>query len=481
MANLANLEFMPAWLLALHVLAELFLIGRVLLRPYRDPSARIAWLVVLVTLPVIGIVLYLLFGETSIGRRYIERRHAVVAELAAADSLVPAHVVDRSVSHLFEIGASINGYQPCPGNAFSFPDGADATIDALVADIDAACEHVHLLFYIWLADRNGLRVVEAICRAAQRGVRCRVMVDAVGSRALLKSRHWQAMTDAGATTAQALPVGNPALHVFFGRVDLRNHRKIVVIDHAITYTGSQNCADAAFAPKAKYAPWVDTMMRFVGPIARQNQHLFVADWMTYADEDCSALLAAPLPAPRGDLLAQAIGTGPTERYSASPELICSLLHAARERLVITTPYFIPDDALLLALCSAAYRGIDIQIVFPARNDSKIVAAASRSYYHELLTAGVKIHEYEKGLLHAKTLTVDDNITLIGSTNLDRRSFDLNYENNLLLYSTQATSAVRARQQRFIGDSRCVTLTEVNAVTRPRRAWRNALAMLGPVL
>lgn len=478
---MANLAFLPDWALALHVLIEIVLIARVLLRPYRDPAARVAWLVVLVALPVGGIVLYLLFGETSIGRRYTGRRRRVVAGLSAAASLTPRMQPETRVAHLFRMGASVNGYQPCGGNAFSFPDGADGVIDALVADIDAATEHVHLLFYIWLTDRNGLRVVEAVKRAAARGVTCRVMVDAVGSRGLLKSEHWRAMERAGARIAVALSVGNPALHVFFGRVDLRNHRKIVVIDNAITYAGSQNCADAAFAIKAKYAPWVDTMMRFEGPVARQNQHLFVADWMTYADEDCRRLLDTPPPASRGDAVAQAIGTGPTERYSAAPGLICSLLHAAREKLLITTPYFIPDDALMVALCSAAYRGIEVQIVFPARNDSRIVAAASRSYYHELLTAGVRIFEYEKGLLHAKTLTVDDDITLIGSTNLDRRSFDLNYENNLLLHSAEVATALRARQRRFIADAQPVTLEQMHAVSQPRRAWRNALAMLGPVL
>lgn len=478
---MANLGFLPEWALALHLLIEIVLVTRVLLRSYRDPAARVAWLIVLVALPVVGILLYLLFGETSIGRRYTARRRRVVAGLLAADSLTPAMQPEPQVAHLFQMAASINGYRPCAGNAFSFPDGADAVIDALVADIDGATEHVHLLFYIWLPDRNGARVVAAVKRAAARGVTCRVMVDAVGSRGLLKSEHWSALTKAGAKTAVTLPVGNPALHVFFGRVDLRNHRKIVVIDHAITYAGSQNCADAAFAIKAKYAPWVDTMMRFEGPIARQNQHLFVADWMTYADEDCRWLLDSPVPASAGDVVAQAIGTGPTERYSAAPGLICSLLHAAREKLVISTPYFIPDDALMVALCSAAYRGVDLQLVFPARNDSRIVAAASRSYYHELLVAGVKIFEYEKGLLHAKTLTVDDDITLIGSTNLDRRSFDLNYENNLLLHSAAVSVAVRARQQRFIADARPITLAQMKAVTRPRRAWRNALAMLGPVL
>ncbi|RJS94756.1 cardiolipin synthase [Salinisphaera sp. Q1T1-3] len=478
---MSNLGFLPAWAAALHLAIELVLIVRVLLRPYRDPAARIAWLVVLVSLPLVGILLYLLLGETSIGRRYTSRMRAVLAALPEPAAVATATAPADRVAHLFKMGASINGFGPVAGNDFEFPDGADAVIDSLVADIDAAHDHVHVLFYIWLVDRNGRRVAEAIMRAAARGVTCRVMVDAVGSRGLLKSALWQDMGAAGARLGVALPVGNPALHVFVGRVDLRNHRKIVVIDNRTTYAGSQNCADAAFAIKPKYAPWVDTMLRFRGPVARQNQHLFISDWMTYGGDDCSALLDEAIPAASGEVVAQAIGTGPTGRYSAAPELICSLLHAARDNLTITTPYFVPDDALCLALCSAAYRGVKTRIVFPARNDSKIVAAVSRSYYAELMAAGVEIHEFRPGLLHAKTLTVDDDITLLGSTNLDRRSFDLNYENNLLLHSRPLNAAVRARQARFIADSDVVTAEAVRAVTRPRRAWRNALAMLGPVL
>ena len=486
-----SIGWFPGWLVLLHLLLELMFMARVLLRTHRDPAARFAWLVVIGTLPVLGMLAYLLFGETNIGRRYTGRMQRVVAAMPDPKGLTvdAAELLSERHQQLFQSGQSINGFAPCAGNRAVLLADADTTIDAMVADIDAATAHVHVLFYIWLTDRNGRRMIEAIKRAAARGVVCRVLVDSVGSRGLIRSAHWAAMRDAGAYTALALPVGNPALHVFFGRIDLRNHRKIVVVDGGVTYAGSQNCADAAFAVKAKYAPWVDAVIRLGGPIARQNQYLFLCDWMTYADEDCSHLLDDPAsasaahgPAPgEDDVIAQAIGTGPTGRYSAAPELIVSLLYAARRRLLLTTPYYVPDDALQLALCSAAYRGIDVQIVFPANNDSRIVAAASRSYYPDLLDAGVKIHEYVGGMLHAKTLTVDDEIILIGSTNLDRRSFDLNYENNVLLYSTAQTRAVHARQHAFIQHARPVTREQLHAVPAHRRAWRNAVAMLGPVL
>ena len=190
------------------------------------------------------------------------------------------------------LGHSISGFDPVGGNSARLLADSNATIDAMVADIDAAEDHVHLLFYIWLPDNNGCKVVEALKRAARRGVTCRAMADDLGSRLLIRSEHWKAMQDAGVHVAVALPIGNPLLRPLRGRIDLRNHRKIVVIDGRITYCGSQNCADPEFLVKAKYAPWVDAVMRFEGPIARQNQHLFAADWMTYADEDIDDLLRA---------------------------------------------------------------------------------------------------------------------------------------------------------------------------------------------
>ena len=207
------------------------------------------------------------------------------------------------------------------------------------------------------------------------------MADDLGSRTIIRSGHWQAMRAAGVRVAAGLPIGNPLLRPFRGRIDLRNHRKIVVIDDRITYCGSQNCADPEFLVKAKYAPWVDAVMRFEGPVARQNQHLFASDWMTYVDENLDELLGRPLPLPMpGGVPAQVIGTGPTVRYSAMPELFESLMFAARRELIVTTPYYVPDESLQNALCTTAYRGVDTTIVFPARNDSWIVGAASRSYY-----------------------------------------------------------------------------------------------------
>ena len=184
---------------------------------------------------------------------------------------------------------------------------------------------------------------------------------------------------------------------------------------------------------------------------------------------------------RGRLPAQAHGTGPTVRYSAMPEMFESLLFAARGEVVISTPYYVPDDSLQHALCAAAYRGVDTTIIFPARNDSWIVGAASRSYYAELLSAGGKIYEYVGGLLHTKSFTIDGEITLIGSANMDRRSFELNYENNILFCDPALTATVRARQRLYITRANPVTLEQVESWSIGRRLWYNAIAMFGPIL
>jgi len=479
--------YVSGMLFALHLSLQLAVLLRVLLRPHREPASRIAWVVVVIVLPVLGILAYILFGEVSIGRHRIDRMREVLARLpnlGDADGMNAAEAqvdVPQRYAHLFRLGQSIGGFQPVGGNSAELMQDSNAAIAAMVADIDAAQEHVHLLFYIWLPDNNGCKVAEALKRAAARGVTCRAMADDLGSRIMIHSEHWQAMRAAGVHLARALPIGNPLLRPLRGRVDLRNHRKIVVIDNWITYCGSQNCADPEFRIKAKYAPWVDALMRFEGPIAHQNQHLFAGDWMAHVEDDLGELLGQAVPLTQAGLAAQVIGTGPTVRYSAMPEVFASLMYTARQKLVISTPYYVPDESLQAALCASAHRGVDTTIVFPARNDSWIVGAASRSYYAELLDAGVHVFEYQGGLLHTKSLTLDGELTLIGSANMDRRSFELNYENNILFYDPELTASVRQRQDTYIAASTPVDAETVKGWTWQRRLWNNTIAILGPVL
>lgn len=467
--------------LILHIAIVLVAVAHVLLRAHRLPESRAAWLAVIVALPYLGALAYLLVGQTSIGRQRIARLQKAFAELPRPAVDVDSAIGTARYADLFRVGHSISGYAPVAGNQARLMADSDAAIAAMVADIDAAREHVHLVFYIWLDDNNGRKMGEALMRAATRGVACRALVDDVGSRALVRGPLWRAMAAAGVQVRQALPVGNPLARIVKGRIDLRNHRKILVIDDAITYCGSQNCADPEFRVKAKFAPWVDALLRFEGPIAQQNQRLFAVDWMSATGEDIDPILREPLRAPNPGFVAQVVGTGPTVRFSAMPEVFESLIFAARRELTISTPYYVPDESLQSALCSSAYRGVKTTLILPARNDSWIVGGASRSYYADLLEAGVILYEYVGGLLHTKSLTLDGEITLIGSANMDRRSLDLNYENNILLRDEATTRAVYQRQLAYIEQSTRVTAESVRNWSLGRRLWNNTLATLGPIL
>ena len=474
---------------AIHLLTVL----RAVTRPDRAPASRVAWVAVIMCLPVIGVVAYLFLGETSIGHERVRRLQEAEQRLAAPSGAgtEPADPVEGGVSDLCR---SINGFGPTPGNrVVLLGDPAaspaeptrdcDAAIKGLVEAIEAATEHVHVSFYIWLDDDNGGRVADAISAAARRGVACRVMVDALGSRDFVRSPRWRQLREAGAHLVVALQdiprLGHFAVH----RVDLRNHRKLVVIDNRIAFCGSQNTADPQFRIKAKYAPWIDVLLRCEGPVVRQAQHLFLHTWIGETGEDLYGLpAAAPEPERYDDgVVAQMFGTGPTTPGNPMSDSFVSALYAAEHEVIITTPYFVPDQALLRALCAAPRRDVETTLVLPARNDSPLVGAASRSAYADLLRCGVRLFEYPLGLLHAKTLTVDARIALVGSANMDRRSLELNFENNLLVLDRGVTATIRGRQLGYLSQSNIVKAETVAASPFRVRLVDDVIGMASPVL
>jgi cardiolipin synthase A/B len=467
-------------------LAEAVVLVRAILRPHREPASRIAWAVVIVALPVVGVLAYLLLGEVRISLKRREKGRAIEAKLPRppGDDGLVAELDAGFYAAPFALGRSINGLPPTSGNRALLAADSNAAIDAMVEDIDAAARTVHLGAYIWLADTNGCKVKDALIRAANRGVTVRAMADALGSRLFIRSRHWRELADSGVQVQVALRVGNPLWTFIRGRVDLRNHRKLLIVDNSVAWCGSENFADPEFRIKPRYAPWVDVMTRWEGPVARHCQYLFVSDWIGDGGDDISTLLSEPWPtngeSGRGTI-AQVIGTGPTVRYDAMPSCFAELIHSARRELVVTTPYFVPNDQVLFALTSAAQRGVDTILAVPKRNDSIVVAGTSRSYYQDLVGAGVKLFEYRCGLLHAKTIVVDRTVGLIGSANLDRRSFELNFENNILFNDEAFAAIVRERQEEYIADSDLVTQAEVSGFGIARRLWQNALAMMSPIL
>jgi cardiolipin synthase len=469
---------------AIIVVAELAVLVRAILRPHREPAARLAWVIFILIAPVVGPIIYLLLGETRLGRRKIG--HEI-------DRHLPRPPVDDASVRLlqsgdhyspFALARTVNQLAPAGGNSATLAAAGNAAIDAMVADIDAASRHVHLCTYIWLEDNNGLKVKDALIRAARRGIAVRALADALGSRPFIRSQHWRDLVDSGVQMKVALPIGNPIRVLTRGRLDLRNHRKSLVVDTAIAWCGSQNIADPQFRIKPRFAPWIDIMTRWEGPVARDCQFLFVSDWMGEGGGDISACICEDFAGsrqPAGEIIAQVIGTGPTLPYDAMPTCFAELIYSAREELVVTTPYFVPDETLLYALLSAARRGVRTLLVFPKRNDSLFVAGASRSYYRDLIDAGARIFEYRPGLLHAKTMVVDRSVGLIGSANLDRRSFELNFENNILFADPDLAAQIRSRQDEYIAESDEVTAAQVENFSLGARLEQNFLAMLSPVL
>jgi cardiolipin synthase A/B len=475
-------------------LVSLLTVLRAITRPDRTPASRVAWIAVIMCLPVIGVVGYLFLGETSIGRERARRLRDAEGRLAAPSG-PGAEPRDPVAATLSDLCRSINGFGPTPGNRVVLlgDPGAspaeptrdcDAAIKGLIEGFDAATEHIHLCFYIWLDDENGGRVADAISAAARRGVACRVMADALGSRDFIRGPRWGQLREAGVHLVAALE-DIPRLGRFaVGRIDLRNHRKLVVIDNRIAFCGSQNCADPQFLVKAKYAPWIDILLRCEGPVVRQAQHLFLATWIAETGEEDLYGLPAAVPEPmrhHEGVVAQMFGTGPTTPGNTMSDSFVTALYAAEHELIITTPYFVPDEALFRAVCAAPRRGVTTTLIVPARNDSPLVAAASRSAYPDLLACGVRLFEYPLGLLHTKSITLDARIALVGSANMDRRSLELNFENNLLVLDSGFTATIRRRQLGYLSQSTAVQAETVKARPFRTRLIGDAIGMASPLL
>lgn len=464
-------------------IADAATIMRALLRPHREPASRLAWIIAVLALPIIGVLLYLLLGEARISARRRNRGREINARLPRPSGNFEYTSEKVGGAHWapFALARTVNLLDPTCNNSAHLAPDSNSAIDEMVADVESANSTVHCCFYIWLADHNGLKLKEAFVRAAKRGIEVRLLADALGSRRLIRSSHWDEMRDAGCEVRVALPVGNPLWTATRGRVDLRNHRKLMVVDNNIAWCGSQNAADPEFRIKARYAPWVDIMSRWTGAVAQQCQYLFVSDWIAEGGDEIRNLLTKPALKGDGSIVAQVLGTGPTAEFDAMPACFSELIHSAREELVVTTPYFIPDEQLLFALTSAARRRVRTLILFPKRNDNWIVAAASRSYYKDLIDAGAEIYEFRPGLLHAKTMVVDGCVGLIGSANLDRRSFELNFENNILFDDRSFALELRARQDQYLAQCDRVTFEDVDNFGLVLRLWQNLLATLSPML
>lgn len=451
-----TLWFAPA-LLLIDLLLRIGVALRVVMRRLSLP-ATLAWLLLLLFVPFVGLAMYGLFGENRLGRRRAARSEEVSRAIRHRAAAIwtgdgPRWKAEEAeTKQLVRLLTTVGGIPPLRGNRIEVISETPEFLKRLAEDIDRAKEHCHLLFYIWSPLGRTSDVGEALIRAAERGVVCRVLVDAVGSGEFLKSPMCANMKSAGVMVCAALPV-NP-VRMLFARVDLRNHRKIVVIDHAVGYTGSHNLAEADFLAKKKpiAGDWVDTSIRLEGPAVTALQSVFLGDWLLDSvepEDEVERLAKAPAPMDEGGCVVQVIPSGPDRETGAIQQAMLALIYAADRELIITTPYFVPDEAMRTALCIAARRGVRTTIVVPAKPDARLVAAASRAFFQELLDAGVRIRQFNKGLLHAKTITIDGEYGVITSVNMDMRSFFLNFESTVVVYDRRFAEELRRVQNEYM--------------------------------
>lgn len=466
------------------VLVVTLFIRVIVMRP--PVAVSVAWLAVIGGAPFVGAAAYLLFGERRLGRARAARiaegdgdwlRWQSVLASAACDQVDPAAEPIRRHAE------RVLGFPATGRNAIALLDAFEVVFDALVADIDAAARSCHLCFYIWDDAGRSVDIADALVRAAGRGVQCRVLVDAIGSRAFLTGPTAERLRAAGVELVAALATG--PLRAFFVRRDLRNHRKIVVIDSAIAYTGSQNLVDPRyFKQDAGVGAWVDAVARVTGPTATALDAVFAMDWSVEAVRPCappSAPMSALAVADTADAVIQVVPSGPGRRPEAIHQLLLTAIYGARRELVMTTPYFVPDESLLTAIVSAALRGVDVTLIIPAHNDSLMVRYAGAAHLDELMDAGVRIQRFEGGLLHTKSLAIDGALSIFGSVNLDMRSLWLNFEISLFVYDRAFTERLRALQDDYLRSSSALNLTTWRQRPRSRRFVENAFRLFGPLL
>lgn len=477
-----DLLFWTKYLVFTEWVIRLVMLPVIVLRKEK-PTASLAWMSIVFFEPWIGLALYVLIGENRLGRKRLARRRRRHAEFesAAYPDVASEHLVNprregeyKVLAHLAE---EVGGLPIVGGNHIEFLSDTDAVIERLVADIDAAQRHVHLLFYIFRDDAVGRRVGEALVRARQRGVTCRVLADAVGSRAMFR----RLAPHLRQHRVEVVPVLPASLwRLPFARLDLRNHRKLAVIDGQAAYTGSQNIVEATYGHK-KAGAWHDIMARITGPAVRQLQEIFVEDWFHETGQLLEAPdLTPPCPA-AGNVALQVVPSGPDQPTEQFQDLIVKALFLAQRRIVITSPYFIPSEGMLLALRLAARRGVRVELVVPLRSDHRIVDAASSYYLHYLMQFGVHVFCYDAGMLHSKTLTIDDDLAMFGSANYDVRSFDLNFELNLLLHAPRAVADLHALQTMYQAHSRPAAADDWQGRTLLGRLKVNLAKLLSPLL
>jgi cardiolipin synthase len=447
----------------------------------RTPEAAKGWLLFVFFLPWPALVLYYLIGRPGYPRwrqrqfQQLPRVTAVASDRISAVTIQQHPNLPANLVHAAVLIENLGRFPSLAGNSVDLISQYDASIEALVGDIDRARTHAHILTYIFADDATGQKVIAALIRASARGVACRVLIDAIGSRPWIDGVVG-ALTAGGVAVHLVLPVGFLRKRAI--RADLRNHRKVAVIDGEIGYVGSQNIVDADFNGGITNR---ELVARVMGPVVLELQAVFAADWFLETEQVLDAPGLFPSPHIMGEVTAQVLPSGPDYPDAGIENLITALVHGARSRIVITTPYFIPSEPLLQALETAVLRGVAVHLVLSRPIDHVLVNLAQRSYYAELLEMGVSVHLYRAMLLHAKHISVDHDISLIGSSNVDIRSFVLNSEVTLVVFDRTVTACLWDEQQQCLLESDRLELAAWNQRSLAAKAVENIARLISPLL
>jgi cardiolipin synthase A/B len=461
---------------------------RVIMRK-RAASVSFAWLVIILLLPFAGALAYLLFGENRLGdrraRRLIKDRPAIRewSSTLRDKAFVDWATINPECLPLDRQVLATTGIPTMPGNKLELIDTADRFFSLLLDDINQARSCCYLESYILHGGGHIDAVLDALLAAQKRGVTCRLLLDSIGSKHFLRSQKASRLRKAGIEVRESLPAG--IFLALFVRLDLRNHRKIVVIDGEIAYTGSQNLADPRFFKQENgVGEWVDAMVRITGPVVELLTAAFLFDWLLERGQRLATFKGVtgihPV-TPVGNALVQLAPSGPGFGEDTIHDLLLTTIYAARRELILTTPYFVPDNAILAALKSAAQRGVEVTLILPEKNDSRLVHYASRARFETLNDAGVRILAFGGGLLHTKTITVDNDFCLFGSVNLDMRSFWLNFEMTLVIYNKEFTKQVRELQHSYVQRSCSHDAATFRTRSYRQRLLENIALLLGPLL
>lgn len=432
-----------------YVVTIVVFIPLALLTKKRHATSTIAWMMAIVVLPFIGPVMFLFFGINRVERRTARKQQASRAisrhlpELTEYQ-LIPGDATTSQHGQLIRLTNRVAETVPTFGNRVELLADTHETLALIEEAIGSARQTLHLEYYIWQPDRTGRRVRDLLIQKAREGVTVRFLYDAVGSM-YLNNRFLKPMRDAGIHVATFLP-GTKFRERW--SLNLRNHRKTVIVDGSTGFTGGMNIGDEYLGKNPEFGFWRDTHLRLRGPIVLQLQQVFVEDWYYATNEELTQPELFPRPDGDGTLSAQVVSGGPAGDVSVFHSLLFAAINEAREEISLATSYFVPPSSLVAALETASHRGVRIRLLIAGRAAFQWTVWAGRSYYDSLLQAGIEIYEYREGLLHSKTLSIDGTWSLVGTPNFDARSLFLNFEVAVVIYDSKTAMQL---EEQFRGD------------------------------